>query len=49
MLYIIPYGLFGSVFAYMYSKTKNIFVPMTFHFIHNTVLVILSFLSMGVM
>lgn len=48
MLYIIPYGLFGSVFAYMYSKTKNIFVSMTFHFIHNTVLVILSLLSVGV-
>lgn len=48
MLYIIPYGLFGSIFAYMYSKTKNIFVSMTFHFIHNTVLVILSLLSVGV-
>lgn len=48
MLYIIPYGLFGSIFAYMYYKTKNVFVPMTFHFIHNTLLVILSLLSVGV-
>ena len=48
MLYIIPYGLFGSIFAYMYLNTKNIFVSMTFHFIHNTVLVILSLLSVGV-
>ncbi|MGM9879230.1 MAG: lysostaphin resistance A-like protein [Bacilli bacterium] len=48
MLYIIPYGLFGAIFAYMYTKTKNIFVSMTFHFIHNTILVILSLLSVGV-
>lgn len=48
MLYIIPYGLFGSIFAYMYYKTKNIFVSMTFHFIHNTILVILSLSAVGV-
>lgn len=48
MIYIIPYGLFGSIFAYTYVKTKNIYVPMTFHFIHNTILVIFSFISMGV-
>lgn len=48
MLYIIPYGLFGSIFAYMYTKTKNIFVPITFHCIHNTVLVLISLFSTGV-
>ena len=47
MLYIIPYGLFGCVFAYMYKKTNNIFTSMTFHFIHNTILVALSLLTVG--
>ena len=49
LLYIIPYGLFGSVFAYMYRKTNNIFTSMTFHFIHNTILVTLSLLFIGVL
>ena len=48
MLYIIPYGVFGLVFAYMYSEKQNIFIPMTFHFIHNTLLVILSLSVSGV-
>ncbi len=42
LLYIIPYGALGSIFAYMYVKTKNIFVPIAFHAIHNTALVVLS-------
>ncbi len=49
MIYIIPYGLFGCVFAYTYIKTRNIFVPITFHMIHNTILVIFSLISMGVL
>ena len=49
MLYLIPYGLFGCIFAFMYKKKKNIFVSMTFHFIHNFLLVSLSILFMGVM
>lgn len=48
LLYIIPYGLFGCVFAYMYVKKKNIFVPITFHMIHNTILVIISLTYTGV-
>jgi len=48
MLYIIPYGAFGAVFAYMYTKSKSIFIPMTFHFIHNTILIIISLLTAGV-
>lgn len=48
MLYIIPYGLFGSIFAYTYVKTNSIFVSMTFHLIHNTFLVLMSFIMMGV-
>lgn len=48
MLYIIPYGLFGCVFAYMYRKTNNIFTSVMFHFIHNSILVTISLLSAGV-
>lgn len=32
MLYIIPYGLFGCVFAYMYRKTNNIFTSVMVSF-----------------
>lgn len=48
MIYIIPYGLFGCVFAYTYVKTNDIFVPITFHMIHNTVLIIYSLYNAGV-
>ncbi|MBQ6547088.1 MAG: CPBP family intramembrane metalloprotease [Bacilli bacterium] len=48
MIYIIPYALFGCVFAYTYVKTNNIFVSITFHVIHNTILVAISLLSIGV-
>ena len=46
LLYIIPYGAPGFVFAYMLSKTDNIFVPMGFHFMHNGILVALQILLM---
>ena len=49
VLYMIPYGAFGCVFAYMYTKTRTIFTSMMFHFIHNTVLVFISLYSMGVL
>lgn len=39
LLFIIPYGSLGSAFAYMYCKTNNIFVPITFHLIHNSIIV----------
>lgn len=48
LLYIIPYGLFGSVFAYTYVKTKTIFTPILFHMVHNTILVMISLSSVGV-
>lgn len=47
-LYIIPYGTFGVVFGYMYVKTKNIFTSTLVHMIHNTLLVTISILTMGV-
>ena len=47
-LYIIPYGLFGSVFAYIYYKTKTIFSTISIHMIHNTILIIISLIGLGV-
>lgn len=44
LLYIIPYGAPGAVFAYMLTKTDNIFVPMGFHLMHNGILVSLQLL-----
>lgn len=48
VLYIIPYGVPGAVFAYMLTKTDNIFVPMGFHFMHNGILVALQILLLFV-
>ena len=48
MIYIIPYALFGCVFAYTYVKTNDIYVPITFHMIHNTILIVASLYSTGV-
>lgn len=47
-LYMIPYGIYGSIFAYLFVKTKNIFVPMTFHFIHNFIIIAFYILSLGI-
>ena len=44
LLYIIPCGAVGSMFALMYVKEENIFVPILFHAFHNTILVIMSLL-----
>lgn len=45
LLYIIPYGTFGAVFAYMYYKTNNIYTSMFIHFIHNFLIVTLSIIQ----
>lgn len=44
ILYIIPYGALGAAFAVSYDKTDTIFTPITFHMLHNIVLVIASIL-----
>lgn len=44
LLYIIPYSIPGFIFAYLFTKEKNIFVPMGIHFIHNGILMSLQFL-----
>ncbi len=45
LLYILPYGVFGSIFAYMYHKTKTVFTSMSMHFIHNSLLLIIYIIS----
>lgn len=40
LLFIIPYGALGSIFAYMYVKKNNILIPFTFHLIHNFIIVL---------
>lgn len=42
LLYIIPYSSMGLALAYLYSKTKNITLPILVHFIHNTILVLIQ-------
>ena len=42
LLFIIPYSVPGIIFAYLYNKTNNIFVPISIHFIHNFVLMTLQ-------
>lgn len=44
LLYVIPYGLLGSSFAYMIYKKDNVFIPMFFHMLHNGALTLLSIL-----
>ncbi|MDD3392464.1 MAG: type II CAAX endopeptidase family protein [Bacilli bacterium] len=44
LLYIIPYSIPGFVFAYVLTKSDNIFVPMGMHFIHNGILISLQIL-----
>ena len=44
LLYIIPYSAPGFIFAYLLTKTDNVFVPGFIHFIHNGVLMSLQIL-----
>lgn len=45
-LYVIPYGALGGSFAYMYTKTKTIFVPITFHFMHNFLSIAMTLITL---
>lgn len=44
ILYIIPYGCFGSIFMYIYLDTDSIFSTMFIHFSHNLMLSIMMLL-----
>ena len=46
LLYIISYSIPGCIFAYVYDKSKNLFVNTMLHTIHNGVLVSLQLLLM---
>ena len=46
LLYILPYGMLGGGFAYTIYKEDNIFIPITFHMLHNSFLTILSIIMM---
>lgn len=36
LFYILPYGVLGSIFAYVYYKTKNISLTIMLHMFHNS-------------
>lgn len=44
LLYIIPYSIPGLIFAYVLTKSDNIFTTMGLHFVHNGVLMALQIL-----
>ena len=46
LLYILPYGVLGASFAYILYKEDNIFIPITFHMLHNGILTLVSILMM---
>ena len=45
ILYIIPYGALGAIFATLYRKTNNIFSTITIHSMHNTLTLILYLIA----
>lgn len=47
ILYIIPYGIIGSIFMYIYYDSDNIWATISLHFMHNTILLLLQFIRMG--
>ena len=42
LLFIMPYSIPGFIFAYLYNKSNNIFVPIMLHFFHNGVMILLQ-------
>lgn len=46
LIYTFPYAVMGCIFAYIYSKTDNIFVSVTAHLTHNLVTYIISVLPL---
>lgn len=46
LIYLIPYSIPGFVFAYVLIKSKNIFVPIGIHFLHNGFLIAIQFLML---
>lgn len=46
-LYLIPYCSLGMALSYMYSKTKNIFVPISMHSLHNFLITVMNIIALG--
>lgn len=46
LLYIIPYGALGAIFAYLYRKTNNVFTTIFIHFLHNGILLFISLMQL---
>ena len=44
LLFIIPYGCLGFVFALMYNKTNTVFTSVFAHMLHNSILTLISIL-----
>lgn len=44
LLYIIPYSTPGIAFALMLEDSDNVLVPISFHFLHNGILISLQFM-----
>jgi len=44
IFYVISYSALGSVFAYMYYKSNNIWINISFHAIHNSLALLLIFI-----
>ena len=48
LIYLIPYGALGIVFAYTYHKTKNIYSTITMHAIHNMIALTIYLLGVSI-
>ena len=44
ILFGIPYVIMGIDFAYIYYKTDNIFTTMSYHMMHNLILLVIQFI-----
>lgn len=45
LFYIIPYSSLGVTFAYIYSKTDNIWCTVILHILHNTIILLIQMLT----
>jgi len=45
ILYLLPYGALGFVFAMMYNKSNNIWTNITYHALHNFIAIALLFIG----
>ena len=46
LLFIIPYSIPGFIFAYVYTKSKNICTTIGLHFMHNSIMIILQVIGL---